>query len=51
MNRPVYKLLDWIDESKLNWKMLSVNKNATGKKYILATRFEYPNEVQKKLPL
>ena len=28
MNRPVYKLLDWIDESKLDWQLLSSNKNA-----------------------
>ena len=28
MNRPVYKLLDWIDESKLDWFLLSSNKNA-----------------------
>ena len=28
MNRPVYKLLDWIDISKLDWQLLSSNKNA-----------------------
>ena len=28
MNRPVYKLLDWIDENKLDWQLLSGNKKA-----------------------
>ena len=27
-NKPIYKLLDWIDENKLNWNYLSKNKNA-----------------------
>ena len=28
MNKPIYKLLDWIDESKLDWHILSSNENA-----------------------
>ena len=28
MNKPVYKLLDWIDESKLDWQTLCLNPNA-----------------------
>jgi len=28
MNKSIYKLLDWIDESKLNWKYLCQNPNA-----------------------
>ena len=28
MNKPVYKLLDWIDKSKLKWNYLSKNHNA-----------------------
>ena len=26
--KPIYKLLDWISEDKLNWNMLSANPNA-----------------------
>ena len=28
MNKPIYKLLDWIDESKLNWYHLFTNPKA-----------------------
>ena len=28
MNKPVYKILNWIDKNKLNWQLLSSNKNA-----------------------
>jgi hypothetical protein len=28
MNKPIYKLLDWIDINKLNWDYLSKNKYA-----------------------
>ena len=28
MNKPIYKLLDWIDIDKINWSYLSQNKNA-----------------------
>ena len=28
LNKPIYKLLDWIDIEKLDWDMLSLNKNA-----------------------
>ena len=27
-NQPIYKLLDWIDENKLDWARLSLNFNA-----------------------
>ena len=27
-NQPIYKLLNWIDENKLNWHYLSLNSNA-----------------------
>jgi len=27
MNRPIYKLLDWIDESNLDWNYFSENNN------------------------
>ena len=28
LNKPIYKLRDWIDVDKLNWRMLSMNKNS-----------------------
>ncbi len=28
LNRPIWKLRDWIDEDKLNWQLLSSNPNA-----------------------
>ena len=28
LNRPILKLRNWIDKSKLDYKMLSLNKNA-----------------------
>ena len=28
LNRPIWKLRDWIDTEKLDWEMLSYNKNA-----------------------
>jgi len=28
LNRPILKLRDWIDKSKIDLKMLSLNKNA-----------------------
>ena len=28
LNKPVYKLLDWIDENNLDWELLSSNPNA-----------------------
>ena len=28
LNKPIYKLLDWIDINHLDWDMLSLNKNA-----------------------
>ena len=28
MNKPIYKLYDWIDENKLDWDNLSLTPNA-----------------------
>ena len=28
LNKPIWKLRDWIDKSKLNWTYLSKNPNA-----------------------
>ena len=28
LNKPIWKLRDWIDKNKLNWNYLSYNKNA-----------------------
>ena len=28
MNRPIYRLLDWIDKNKLDWELLASNPNA-----------------------
>jgi len=28
LNKPIWKLKDWIDENKLNWSRLSANPNA-----------------------
>ena len=28
LNRPIWKLRDWVDVEKLDWMMLSYNKNA-----------------------
>ena len=28
LNKPIWKLRDWIDKDKLDWDMLSFNKNA-----------------------
>ena len=28
LNRPIWKLRDWIDKEKLDWNNLSLNKNA-----------------------
>jgi len=28
LNKPIYKLRDWIDKNKVNWNYLSKNPNA-----------------------